>query len=82
MATVINNPDGNRDNSAMSGGSGVFVGAALVILVLVVVIILSLPYIRQQIDGMTKPTNPTINVTLPNPPTPQTPPDQTAPTNP
>ena len=78
MTTVINNPGGNevvRDNANASGGSGVVIGAVIVVLVLVVGVILALPYIRSRVDGMTKPTNPTINVTLPEPKIP----DQTQP---
>lgn len=72
MTTVINNPGGveTRDNANASGGSGVVVGAVIVVLVLVVGIVLALPYIKGRVDGMTKPTNPTINVTLPAPTTP------------
>jgi predicted metalloprotease len=65
MTTVINNP-GENSNADASGGSGVVVGAVLVVLVLIVVIVLSLPYIRQKVDNMSKPANPTINVTLPS----------------
>ncbi|HAO64680.1 TPA: hypothetical protein DCQ44_01730 [Candidatus Taylorbacteria bacterium] len=66
MTTVINNPGENGSNS--SGGAGVVIGAVLVVLVLAVGIVLSLPYIRSQINKITnKPVNPTINVTLPAP---------------
>jgi hypothetical protein len=69
MTTVINNPGGSevRGNANESGGSGVVIGAVIVVLVLVGGIILALPYIKGRVDGMTKPTNPTINVTLPAP---------------
>ena len=68
MTTVINNPgDGSNDSS---GSSGVIVGAVLVVLVLVVVLIFALPYIRQQIDAMSHPGKPTINVQLPDIPKP------------
>jgi predicted metalloprotease len=68
MTTVINNP-GENNGGGSSGGAGVIIGAVLVVLVLVVVIVLSLPYIRQQMDGMTNQKipaiNPTINVQVP-----------------
>ena len=67
MTTVINNPGENNGNNA-NGGAGVVIGAVLVLLVLAIVLIYSLPYIRQQIDAMSHPGNPTINVQLPNPP--------------
>ena len=52
----------------MSGGAGVVIGAILVILVLVAVVLLTLPYIRKQMDSITN-TKPTINVVLPEIPT-------------
>ncbi len=71
MSTIINNPGDNKgDNgSNTSGGAGVVIGALIVILILVVVILFSLPYIRQQINSMTHPGNPTINVQIPALPT-------------
>ena len=67
MTTVINNP-GDNNGDASSAGAGVVVGAVLVVLVLVVVVVLALPYIRQNLDAMSHPQNPTINVTLPSMP--------------
>ena len=74
MTTVINNPNNPKENNGDgggNGGAGVIIGAVLVVLVLIVVIVLSLPYIRQQIESMTnKPTpaiTPTINVQIPAP---------------
>lgn len=65
MSTVKNNP-GNS-----SGGAGVVIGAVLVVIILIVVIVLSLPYLKRQINAMTHPgtptINPTINVQLPTP---------------
>ncbi len=60
MTTVINNPGDSSNDS--SGAAGVVIGAVLVILVLVVVLIFALPYIRRQLDAMSHPGNPTINV--------------------
>ena len=68
MTTVINNPGENKESSAVSGGVGVVIGAILVILVLFVVVMLTLPYIRKQMDSITN-TEPTINVVLPEIPT-------------
>lgn len=76
METIINNPGenkGSNSNEASSGASGVVVGAVIVVLVLIAVIVLSLPYIRERIDGMSHPGNPTINnpiinLQLPTPP--------------
>ena len=65
MSTVINNPGENN-----GGGAGVVIGAVIVILVLVVVVIYALPYVRGRIDTTSKPANPTINVQVPNLPTP------------
>lgn len=69
MSTDSNN-SGNNGNG-MSGGAGVVIGAALVIIILIVVIVLSLPYLKRQINAMTHPgaptINPTINVQLPTP---------------
>ena len=66
MSTIINNPGEpeKRESSAMSGGAGVVIGAILVILVLIVVVMLTLPYIRKQMDSVTN-TKPIINVVLP-----------------
>ncbi len=67
MTTVINNPGDNgpvetvQGQSAMSAGSGVIIGACIVILVLGAAIFFSLPYLRSQINSMTHPGNPTIN---------------------
>lgn len=74
MTTVINNPRENRSdgNSAVSGGSGVVIGAVIVLIVLVGGIILALPYLRKQIEAMRSPGNPTINVQLPAPSIPDT----------
>lgn len=69
MSTVINNPGENNGNGT-SGGAGVVIGAVIVILVLVVVVIYALPYVRGRIDTTSKPVNPTINVQVPNLPTP------------
>lgn len=71
MTTIINNPNPgeNKDNSAASGGSGVIIGAVIVVLVLVVGIVLALPYIKERMDSMTKPGNATINIELPPPAT-------------
>lgn len=71
MTTVINSPE-ERSGNATSAGAGVVIGAVIVVLVLVGVIIFSLPYIRKQIDGMSKPVNPTINVEIPLPELPDT----------
>ncbi|MFZ2484809.1 MAG: hypothetical protein WAX80_01855 [Minisyncoccia bacterium] len=65
MTTVINNPGENKESAAASGGAGVIIGAVVVILILVGVIVLALPYIRERVDGMSKPQNATINVQLP-----------------
>ncbi len=77
MTTVINNP-GESGGSDASGGAGVMIGAVIVVLAIVVVLILAIPYFRGRIDTMSTPKtpiiNPTINVQLPNPPTPTTPP--------
>ncbi|MEK7120623.1 MAG: hypothetical protein AAB840_00855 [Patescibacteria group bacterium] len=74
MTTVINNPGEikSNENNAMSGGSGVVIGAVIVLILLVGGIILALPYLRKQIDGMRSPGNPTINVQLPAPTVPDT----------
>ncbi len=64
MTTVINNPGDNGNNS--SGAAGVLIGAVVVVLVLVIALIYSLPYLRSKINAMTHPSNPTINVQLPN----------------
>ena len=81
MSTVINNSGETekKESSAMSGGAGVIVGAVLVVLVLFVVVMLTLPYIRKQMDSITN-TEPTINVVLPEIPTTFSPPgDNTTP---
>lgn len=72
MTTVINNPGENREpkSNGTSAGSGVVIGAVIVILILVVVIVLALPYMREQVEGMRSPGNPTINVQLPSLPSP------------
>lgn len=72
MSTVINNPNRNNGNGT-SGGAGVIIGAVIVILVLVVAIIYALPYIRNRVDSMSEPANPTINVELPSLPSANTP---------
>lgn len=72
MTTVINNPGTGNDN-ASSGGSGVVIGAVIVILVLAIAAFFGLPYIRSRINNATQPTNPTINVTLPGPTAPAVP---------
>lgn len=72
MTTVINNPGENREtkSAGTSAGAGVVIGAVIVILILVVVIVLALPYMRKQVESMRSPGNPTINVQLPNLPSP------------
>lgn len=76
MTTVINNPNNPNGNSESSGASGVVIGAVIVVLILIGVIIFALPYIRERVDSMSQPANPTINIELPTPPitvTPTTP---------
>lgn len=65
MTTIINSPRENKDSAAASGGAGVIIGAVLVVLILIGIIMLSLPYIREKIDGFSNIENPTINVELP-----------------
>ncbi len=64
MVTIVSGP---RNDDGMSGGAGVVIGAALVVLALLAVIFYAAPYVREQFDAMRNPGNPTINVQLPNP---------------
>ncbi len=71
MTTVINNPGGNRvdpenrGHENESGGSGVVIGAVIVVLVLIAVIVLALPYVRDRVDGMSEPVDPVVNIQIP-----------------
>ena len=65
MATIINNPGENSNGNGASAGAGVVIGAVIVILMLIVALVYSLPYIKGQVNSMTHPGNPTINVQLP-----------------
>jgi len=65
MTTVINNPGENKESSAVSSGSGVVIGAVLVVVVLIGSIVLAMPYIRNKVDDIGTIENPTINVQVP-----------------
>lgn len=71
MTTIINNPGENRvepenrGHANESGGSGVVIGAVIVVLVLIAVIVLALPYVRDRVDNMSESADPVVNIQIP-----------------
>ncbi|MDO8430491.1 MAG: hypothetical protein Q7S72_00665 [Candidatus Taylorbacteria bacterium] len=71
MTTVINNPGGPVVESGSESAAGIIVGVIIGIILIVLFIIYGLPAIRSNTPSPKEPDTTNINVTIPNPITPE-----------